>query len=321
MGIRFLSKWKYAAALIVFAAVAQTSATTDAQMALPVDTHIAVPRTAMQKVPARQTDRFDTLAGPLPRVVKAGARPYLVITDIEVPATKSVTIEPGAIFLFKNFAGLHVQGRLIAEGTGLQPIVFTSEFDRAHVPGSQRYANPYDWDGIYINNEGFGTRMSHCIIDYSVYGLVSETKFIRLEQIRFHNNGKPFAMIDNVEYPARDAPFNYVLSSTDAVKDGIPVDILKDPLAPKRNTFRTLGLTLFLGGAAMGVVEFDRTLKSQRAVEWLQDKPKEQRVIDGDSLKTFTDAQQKRDRNLLLTGVGCLAAIIGAIGFSWTFSF
>ena len=77
---------------------------------------------------------FDTLSGTLPSLVKAKKNPYIVTNNIEVPFNKTITIEPGTIFLFKNFAGLHIRGRLIALGTENKPIVFSSEFDKKYNP-------------------------------------------------------------------------------------------------------------------------------------------------------------------------------------------
>ena len=58
---------------------------------------------------------FRTLLGDLPKTVLAETGPYLVTSDIYVPAGKTVVVEPGAVFLFKNFTGLHVQGTLIVK--------------------------------------------------------------------------------------------------------------------------------------------------------------------------------------------------------------
>ena len=115
---------------------------------------------------------FDTLGGPLPKILKAQAKPYYVIADIEVPANRVVTIEPGVVILFKNFTGLHVSGKLIAEGTKNQPIIFTSENDKKYNPSSVLMPNPYDWNGIYIHDGAFGSILTHCTISYTVYGII-----------------------------------------------------------------------------------------------------------------------------------------------------
>src|SRR5665647_3097029 len=64
------------------------------------------------------------LAGDLPKTVTADKSPYLVVADLFVPTGKTVVIEPGTVFLFKNFTGLHVRGTLIAKGTSIRPVVF-----------------------------------------------------------------------------------------------------------------------------------------------------------------------------------------------------
>ena len=66
--------------------------------------------------PTPLTD-IETLGGNLPKVITAGKQPYFVTSDIYVPSGKTVTLEPGVVLLFKNFTGMHVEGRLVAEGT------------------------------------------------------------------------------------------------------------------------------------------------------------------------------------------------------------
>jgi hypothetical protein len=51
-----------------------------------------------------------TLVGDLPRSLSAEKGPYLVTSDVYVPAGKTVAVAAGTVFLFKNFTGLHVQG-------------------------------------------------------------------------------------------------------------------------------------------------------------------------------------------------------------------
>lgn len=261
----------------------------------------------------------DTLAGPLPKVLKAEKSPYLVIEDIDVPLGKTVTIEPGTVLLFKNFAGLQAQGRLIAEGSRTRPIVFTSEFDQKHNPASSMYPNPYDWNGIYIHNNALGSSLSFCTISYSVYGIVSETKFIRVSPAAFHQNGKSNLVIEGAERLADDGQFSYELSVKDAAVDGVPVRILRDPKAPARNTLRFTGLAATLGGAAAGVLYAIRWNDSQERLNTISS-------TDFDNLRihSATDwqaAHEKRNQSRLMTlGAGLLGAL-GVVGFSWSFTF
>lgn len=263
--------------------------------------------------------QFATLAGPLPRVVEADKGPYLVVADIEIPAGKLVTIEPGTVFLFKNFTGMHVQGRLSAEGSQARPIVFTSEFDRDYNPASTMYPNPFDWNGVYIHNSAIGTSMSYCKVYFSVYGVISETKFIRVFAGTFANNGKTNLVIEGQEHLIADGPYTYELSLKDATVDGVPIKILKDPAAPKRNGFRFGGLGMFLAGCGLGAYATLQWIDTQATLD-------ERSSTDLDNLINHTsadweEARSKRNLNRILTFTGYGVGAIGAAGFGWSFSF
>ncbi|MFP4013297.1 MAG: hypothetical protein ACLFVQ_04375 [Chitinispirillaceae bacterium] len=265
--------------------------------------------------------QFDTIAGPLPSLVKAQKQPYLVISNIEVAPDKTVRIEPGAVFLFRNFTGLHVRGKLLALGKRDKPIVFTSENDRRYNPESKRAANPYDWDGVYLNADAIGTQFSFCKLEYSVYALNSETKFIRIKPMLFKDNGKEFVMIEGDEHSTTDNPFSYVLEKKDAVVDGVPVELLRDPLATKRNVTRYGSVALLAASLATGgyfgyeAYDSDRTYvkRSKEDMNNLQfgEKNEEERW----------KAKEERNRNYYYIGGSTLVSLISAFGFYWTFTF
>jgi hypothetical protein len=269
---------------------------------------------------AEETDmQFSTLAGPLPKVVEAAKGPYLVIADIEVPAGKLVTIEPGTVLLFKNFTGLHVQGRLVAEGTAARPLIFTSEFDKDYNPASSMYPNPYDWNGLYIHANAVGTSLSHSNLYYSVYGIISETKYIRIFSGSFANNGKTNLVIEGKEHIVADAPYTYELLLKDATVDGVPIRILRDPAAPKRNTFRFAGIGAIIGGAGMGVYSTLQWREDQERLEKLSD-PNPPNTIDHSSAE-WNDTRSERNLDRVLSTAGYCLVAIGAVGFGWSFSF
>ena len=261
----------------------------------------------------------DFIAGPLPRVVRNTGRPYVVEADIEVPAGRMVTIEPGVVFLFKNFTGLHVQGRLVAEGTRSDPIVFTSVLDRKHNPASSMVPNPYDWNGLYLHSDALGSVMDHVEVSYTVYGLVSETKFIRIRNGLFRENGKGDVEIENVRYETSNGAFEYVLSTKDATVDGIPVKLLRDPMAPRRTVTRVVAAMAFAGGGALGVWQ---------AVE-LQDARGELNALSSTTFENlhrgsneeWHAARSNRNQRYGATVAGFALGLAGSAGFIWSFTF
>jgi hypothetical protein len=280
-----------------------------------------VPIIQASPVSAKQTG--DSLGGDLPRVIEARARPYRVTSDIYVPSGKTVIIKPGVVVLFKNFTELHIEGCLIAEGTIDNPIVFTSEFDTVFNRETTLLANPYDWNGIFIHENGLGSRFSHCTIQYTVYGINSLTKYIKIDQVTFRGNGRADLTIQGTKEPVVDKPYSYSLTLADAKKDGVPVTILMDPLSRKRNEVRYGGSCLLAGGLTLGIWSVTHLHNDQQKLDQLNDKT----VIDENSplvSKSKNDravAEVNRDRDRWLTAAGCALAVIGAAGFTLSFRF
>lgn len=262
---------------------------------------------------------FDTLTGPLPALVKAGKKPYLVISSIEVPPEKTVTIEPGAVFLFRNFTGLHVRGKLLGMGSDKLPIIFTSENDRDFNPSSARDANPFDWDGIYMTADAIGTQLSFCKISYSVYGITSDTKFIRLDPILFNENGKPSIVVDNTEHPIEEGPFSYVLDKKNAVVNGVPVELLSDPLAPKRNIIRYIGVAAFTAGLVGGVYGGWNSYQWYKKVRKLSSTDPDNLINNNSGM--WKKAHLKRNEYIAATSGAFVVTVLGGLGFYWTFTF
>ncbi|HEX7511515.1 MAG TPA: hypothetical protein VF335_09460, partial [Chitinivibrionales bacterium] len=251
---------------------------------------------------------YDTIAGPLPDTLKANIRPYLVVGDLEVPVNKTVVIKAGAIFLFKNFSGIRILGKLAAQGTKEHPIIFTSENDRSVNPESKLYPNPYDWNGISIQKSGVGTTLSHCCVFYSVYGIESETKLIRLDPVTLRFNGKSNLVIEGKSRQVTEQAYYYVLSTKDAMSVGISTTFFKDPDAKKRELTRYSCYTLLIVSLIEGI---ESGLRYQKA---------------GNDLKTSSEAdrsdlQQTRKLNRNETIIWGAALALGAIGFYWTFTF
>jgi len=264
---------------------------------------------------------FTELSGDLPAVVTAAASPYLVIADIFVPSGKTVHIEPGTVLLFNNFTGLQVQGVLTAKGTPLRPIVFTSSNDRTYAATDTLNPTPYDWNGIYIQKDGMGTVMEHFKVSYAVKGLVSETKFINLSNGMFRENGRSHCIIEGVEQQVTPgSTFSHSVAVKDATVDGVPVKILRDPQATKRNVIRYTGLGLLVGGVALGGVSGWRLRESMPEYVALQGRDSANVVtVNGAVLFNDAEIRFKRDRAGLIAG--SVLALLGGIGLWWTFTF
>ena len=264
---------------------------------------------------------FTEIAGDLPALVMAEKSPYKVVADIFVPAGKTVRIVPGTVFLFNNFTGLHVQGVLTAQGTTLQPIVFTSSNDHAYVASDSLNPTPYDWNGIYIQKDAMGTVLEHFKVCYSVKGIVSETKFINISAGLFNENGRSHCIIEGLEQDVTPGtPFSHAVALKDATVDGVPVKILRDPLAPKRNAIRYSGLVLMVGGVAMGAISGVRLRESTADFEALQSRDTSNTFkVNGDQLWNEARIRRNRDRSGVVGGT--LFALIGGIGLWWSFTF
>lgn len=266
------------------------------------------------------TQSFDTLAGPLPPLIKAQKKPYLVVTNIEVSPQKTVTIEPGVTFLFKNFSGLHIRGRLIARATVDHPIIFTSEFDHSCNNSSGRDANPFDWDGIYMTNDALGTQLAHVEIRYSVYGLISDTKLIRLDPVIFKDNGKGVVVIENEEIPVSSEPYRHVLDQNDPELLKNSIQFVRDPLQSKRTALRVGSFITVLGGIGVTAVFGYYRYQSYTELDALSsDDFINTHRDDGSSL--WQKTKKEWIKNMILSDSGLLLTALGIYGIRVSFTF
>jgi hypothetical protein len=269
----------------------------------------------------------EQLAGDLPRYISSDKSPYYVVADIYVPSGKVVEVEAGTVFLFKNFTGLHVQGVLNARGTLLKSIVFTSVNDNQYNEKSNLNPTPYDWNGIYIHKDGIGTDLEKIKVYYSVKGIISETKFVRISEASFHENGRANLTIENEVKPViPDMPYSHNLSMKDAVVDGVPVKILMDPHGRARNVTRVAGVILMLGGggaAGYYTYETKKDLEDfeRKSIRLTPNSTYEEKMYLARDSSAWVKARDEKNTSIRRMVAGYSTFLLGLVAFTVSFTF
>jgi hypothetical protein len=87
----------------------------------------------------------------------AADNPHIITGDVTVPNLSTLQIEEGCVVLFNTSTALTVNGVLIADGTALNHIVFSS---------NAAFPVAGDWDHIYFNDADAGSVMDYCDVSY-----------------------------------------------------------------------------------------------------------------------------------------------------------
>jgi len=101
--------------------------------------------------------------------------PYVVERNLSVPDGEVLTLEQGCQLKFGEGQSVTVKGKLKAQGTTDQPIVFTSIKDDSaggdsNGDGGLSKPSPGDWGRLYFDNADIGTLLEYCVIRYAGKG-------------------------------------------------------------------------------------------------------------------------------------------------------
>lgn len=92
----------------------------------------------------------------------ADKKPYVIVHSALVKENATLTIAPGTRVYMHADSRLIVQGRLLAEGTKQDSIIFQGDrLDRAYF-GNRGY--PGEWGGLYFDSRSNGSRLRHVIL-------------------------------------------------------------------------------------------------------------------------------------------------------------
>jgi hypothetical protein len=272
------------------------------------------------------TPTFTPLSGALPSLIKADNSPYVVETDIFVSPGTSVTIDSGVVLLFNNFTGLHVQGTLYAKGTKDKPIVFTSKNDSYYNPYAIINAAPYDWNGIDIYENAIGTYFDNCTVQFSVYGIRSQTEHFKISNSRFLQNGKTNISIKENILDVENAPFSYAatVSGSTPTAPAIP-EITSPSTSPKnrhheiRNILRYSGMVCALGGIATALFKIQDYTKAKdnfNTINQTSDYNKQTY-----SSKDWESAHKNLSNEVMILETCGGVSLLGLVAFSISFTF
>ncbi|NLW29915.1 MAG: hypothetical protein GXY77_00490 [Fibrobacter sp.] len=271
-----------------------------------------------------QENLFKSISGVLPEVVSAGDKPYLVTGDIFVSPGSVVTIEPGAVFLFEEFTGLHVQGTLYVKGKKGKPVVFTSKNDSVWNNASSVNPAPFDWNGMDIYENAIGTSLSGAVIQYSVYGIRSQTEYVRIENSVISKNGKADFTIKGKKEAAEDSVFNYKMTVEKEKKVSKPEAIPPSPenkrkAGPGIQVLRYCGLAAGIGGIGAAGWLYTKFRESKDDLSKISN-------LDRINMRKYTSedwdrAKKERDRNMVFTGLAGGIGVLGLTAFGISFAF
>ncbi len=298
---------------------------------------------AVTSLTAADKPAFTTLTGPVTGHLDRFGSPYLVADTISVPAGSELILDAGTVLLFKNFAGIMVHGKLTVSGTENRPVIFTSENDSSANRSSTADAAPYDWDGVTLAAGSGPSIINNCQVKFSLYGINFSSDNFIVTNATFRENGKSDVVIAGSGSFLSKGPWSYTgeKSGTAVIPPPVidtthPSVIAKDTLdktakaatevkastaAPVKGKTARIVLRIVSGVVAVGGVAF-------AGVEYPAYKTADSHFNDVNSFQPglynaddWTNAKNNRNRHLAELIAGGAVALVGAVGFTFSFVF
>lgn len=142
--------------------------------------------------------------------------PHIITEDLLVEAR--LTIEAGAVIQFSAGTQIEVNdGDIIARGTNLEPIVFTSNEEEPY---------PGDWERIIFNRmlESQNTIFDNCVIEYANIGIYLQRRSISVINSQIQNNSQ-HGLVCN------DGRFKYFYNNVITRNGDYPISITPDAVS------------------------------------------------------------------------------------------
>ena len=163
-----------------------------------------------------ETHLSDDIGG---KIFEPSGNPHIVDQEAVVPKNAQIVIKAGCLFLFKSFTGINVYGSMIVEGTGDNPVVFSSINDANYNPKAEQLPNAFDWNGIYVAENAGNIKFRNFKLMYSVFGIKSKKDDITLQNGSFKQNGQfHFTINDNILYVQDNISYSYNVEEKDVVE-------------------------------------------------------------------------------------------------------
>jgi hypothetical protein len=239
--------------------------------------------------------------------------PFVVEKDIIIPAGTTVEIPAGCVFLFANFTGIQVYGKLLVKGTSSKPVIFTSKQDPEYNPQSDQLPNPFDWNGIYISKESAGSIFDNFRLSYSVYGIKSQSEHLVIQNGLFQQNGQYHVTIrEKIQVVQENIPFNFDAQDTGRESGTATREPRRSESRPVIRLLRWGGLALGAAAAGIGGYYALRASESDEVIaNWDNSKSK--------SKYDATIHQRNAERGAAVGGFVGSALGLTAFGVSFAF--